>query len=180
MLKKQQARAGHLKSKGGAKTLRIKKKAVVKSGKPPMPGERKALRKRVVLSNTNALEVLGMADLTGGMVRDASLVGKVVGLDGKTVDCLRAAEAFKPTQGWGLFRRPGLLVREESIVLADKLIAAEEGKETLKLVIDGERGTGKSLMLLYALATAALRGWVVLNIPEGMVVPFSVAFLTWL
>jgi small subunit ribosomal protein S29 len=192
----------------GQKTLRIKKKPPPKTGKPPAPGERKAMRKRVVLSNTNALEVQGLRDLDAGLVgewekgivreveEDAEdenwvlegamgmveqdkgegegeeetngeeVIGQVVGLMGSTVDSLRAVEAFKTAQGWGLFRRPGLLVREESVAVSRKLIMSEEG-EMLRLVIDGERGTGKSLLLLHALATAFVRGWIVLNIPEG-------------
>jgi small subunit ribosomal protein S29 len=156
------------------------------------------MRKRIVLSNTNALEVEGMRELDGqlvgewekgitlgdaergdwvldgalGMVEQGKgegeeVIGKVVGLMGSTVDSLRAVEAFKTTQGWGLFRRPGLLVREESVALSRKLILSEEGK-LLRLVIDGDRGTGKSLLLLHAMATAFVRGWIVLNIPEGM------------
>lgn len=177
----------------GTKTLKIKKKAFVKTGKPPATGERKAMRKRIVLSNTNALEVAGMRDLDSQMVdqlvrtEDAVLdgallslgegeeagdvVGSVVGLKGETVDSLRAVEAFKTTQGWGLFRRPGLLVREESVVLSRRMIAAVEKKKALRLVIDGEKGSGKSLMLLQAMATAFVKGWVVLNIPEGILVP---------
>lgn len=150
--------------------MRLKKKSVVKSGKPPIPGERKALRKRVVLSNTNALDV-GLKDLNSKMVMDGDLVGHMVGLDGKTVDCLRAAEAFKSSQGWGLFRRPGLLVRQESVLLGEKLVGVEKEKATLKLVLDGDRGTGKSLMTVYAMATAAVRGWITFHIPEGMLFP---------
>ena len=185
----------------GQKTLRIKKKAPVKTGKPPAPGERKAMRKRIVLSNTNALEVEGLRELDSKMLGEweesvvrelqageddlvmqgalgllegeggeakgeAKVVGKVVALMGSTVDSLRAVEAFKTTQGWGLFRRPGLLIREESVALSKKLILSEEGG-VLRLVIDGERGTGKSLLLLHAMATAFVRGWVVVNIPEG-------------
>jgi small subunit ribosomal protein S29 len=175
----------------GTKTLKIKKKAFVKTGKPPAAGERKAMRKRIVLSNTNALEVAGMRDLDSQMVdqlvrkEDAVLdgallsvgevqedvVGTVIGLKGETVDSLRAVEAFKTTQGWGLFRRPGLLVREESVVLSRRMIQAVEEKKALRLVIDGEKGSGKSLMLLQAMATAFVKGWVVLNIPEGMLNP---------
>lgn len=177
MLKKQQAKGAHLKKRGATSTLKIKKKVPIKSGKPPMPGERKALRKRVVLSNTNALDV-GMTDMTAAMVADETLVGKVVGLDANTVDCLRAAEAFKPNQSWKFFQRPGLLIREESVVLARKLVATEEKKETLKLMLDGDRVTGKSLMLVHAMATASLRGWVVLNIPEGMFFCFSHVYLS--
>ncbi|KUJ22703.1 mitochondrial ribosomal protein [Mollisia scopiformis] len=171
----------------GEKTLRIKKKAFVKTGKPPAPGERKAMRKRIVLSNTNALEVAGMKDLDAEMVdsmvrgEDAVLdgalqskgethedvVGKVVGLKGETVDSLRAVEAFKTTQGWGLFRRPGLLIREESVELCRRMTDAAANKKALRLVIDGEKGSGKSLMLLQAMATAFVKEWVVLNIPEA-------------
>jgi small subunit ribosomal protein S29 len=176
----------------GARTLRIKKKVPVKTGKPPMPGERKAMRKRIVLSNTNALEVQGMRDLekalleqmveSGGSAQgeakdgavvaqggENAIVGSVVGLEGKTVDSLRAVEAFKATQGWGLFRRPGLLVREESAVVSKKLVGAEKEKKAVRMVFDGEKGTGKSLMLIHAMATAFVRGWVVINIPEGKI-----------
>jgi small subunit ribosomal protein S29 len=97
---------------------------------------------------------------------------------GSTVDSLRAVEAFKTTQGWGLFRRPGLLVREESVAVSRKLIMSEDGgNEMLRLVIDGERGTGKSLLLLHAMATAFVRGWIVVNIPEGMSSHFSFELL---
>jgi small subunit ribosomal protein S29 len=189
----------------GQKTLRIKKKPPPKTGKPPAPGERKAMRKRIVLSNTNALAVEGMREFDTGLVGEwergivreeeghdmvlegalgmvgkeegegkngEEVIGQVVGLQGATVDSLRAVEAFKTTQGWGLFRRPGLLVREESVLLSRKLIQAEEG-EMLRLVIDGERGTGKSLLLLHAMATAFVRGWIVLNIPEGKFLSFE-------
>ena len=158
-----------LKAKGSqAKTLRIKKKAVVKTGKPPLPGERKAMRKRVVLSNTNALEVEGLKDLDKEMVGEGArdFVGRVVGLEGNTVDALRAGGAFKPNQSWGLFRRPGVLVREETIALGEKLLAVEK-RGTLRLVIDGERVAGKSLMVISGMAMAHVRGWIILNIPEG-------------
>jgi small subunit ribosomal protein S29 len=155
-----------------SKTLRIKKKAQPKAtGKPPNPGDRKAMRKRVVLSNTNALVVQGLVDLSPEMVADTGLVGQVVGLAGNTVDSLRASEAFKPKQGWGLFRRPGLLVRTESVMLGERIVASEEKKKVLRLIIDGERVTGKSLMLIHALAAASVRGWVILNIPEGKLFP---------
>jgi small subunit ribosomal protein S29 len=107
-----------------------------------------------------------------GETNGEEVIGQVVGLMGSTVDSLRAVEAFKTAQGWGLFRRPGLLVREESVAVSRKLIMSEEG-EMLRLVIDGERGTGKSLILLHAMATAFVRGWVVLNIPEGISAPSS-------
>ena len=184
----------------GVKQLRIKKKSIQKpTGKPPASGERKAMRKRVVLSNTNALEVVGMRDLDREMVEEMisdrqgkgaeaggegreselvvqgeadneGLVGQVVGLMGETVDSLRAVEAFKPPQGWGLFRRPGLLIREESVILSRKVVEAEKEKKALRLLVDGDRVTGKSLMLIHAMATAFVRGWIVLNISEGTII----------
>lgn len=156
----------------GAKSFAMKKKVPVKAGKPPMPGERKAMRKRIVLSNTNALQVEGLHDLSKDMEM-AVHTGKVVGLPGEVVDSLRAVEAFKVTQGWGMFRRPALLIREESVFVTENMKAAEEQKAGLRLVIDGQRGTGKSLMLLHAMATAFVRGWIVLNIPEGALPPSS-------
>jgi small subunit ribosomal protein S29 len=150
----------------GSKNLNIKKNSVVKTGKPPQSGERKAMRKRIVLSNTNALPV-EMQDLEKEMLLDEQLVGSVVGLSPKVVDSLRAAEAFRPTQGWGLFRRPGMLIRAESLVMNRKLVDAEEGKGSFRVIVDGDRVTGKSMMLLHAMATAFLRGWIVINIPDG-------------
>lgn len=152
--------------KGGT-SLRLKKKAIVKTGKPPMPGERKAMRKRIVLSNTNALEVQGMVDIDKENVLDSALVGSVAGLSGPVVDQLRAVEAFKTTQAWGLFRRPGLLVRGDSMELSQMMAGMENSKQMMRLLVDGERGSGKSLLLLHAMATAFVRGWIVVNIPEG-------------
>lgn len=187
----------------GSKTLRIKKKPPpVKTGRPPAVGERKALRKRIVLSNTNALEVAGLHDLSAELVdsiagvtpkaievedpnvstendlnqllglqaavkEEADVVGRVVGLAGPTVDSLRASEAFKTTQGWNLFRRPALLIRKEGVEMSEKLVKAQDKKSSVRMVLDGDRGTGKSLMLLHAMATAFVKGWIVLNIPEG-------------
>jgi small subunit ribosomal protein S29 len=162
------ARERNLAKKAGpkqAKTLKIKKKAFVKTGRPPAPGERKAIRKRIVLSNSNALEVPTMADMTAEL--DAAQIGTVIGLPGRLVDQLRAAEAFKTTQGWGLFRRPAMLIREESVEIAKMIQEAQDTKKTPMTIIDGERGAGKSMMLLQAMATAFLRGWIVLSIPEG-------------
>lgn len=157
-----------------------------------------------MLSNTNAIEVAEMEDLTREMIdsglrrakkpmvhgeqplegmveapvperteEERRMVGKVVGLQGETVDGLRAVEAFKTTQGWGLFRRPGLLLREESVKLTKDMVAAAKGKESMRLVLDGPKQTGKSMMLLQSMANAFVKGWVVINIPEGEIVyPF--------
>jgi len=174
-----------LRKPGEQTTFKRRKKNVPqKTGKAPMPGERKASRKRVVLSNTNALEVSWLRDFDNAMLEEIikteslqlgdgkekrqSVLGKVVGLKGETVDALRAVEAFKSNQGWGLFRRPSVLLREESVVLSRRIVEAEKGKSVLRLMVDGEKGAGKSLMLVQALATAHLRGWIVMTVPEGI------------
>lgn len=194
----------------GTNTLRIAKKLpIVEKGKPPAEGERKAMRKRIILTNSNALEVelpvfnktmidkladkspkseinMGKhkqstskkADLpknlkekpgTSGKVAELEqeLVGTIIRLPENTIDCLRAADAFKITQSWALFRHPAILIREECKTLAKSLAQAEEKRSTITMIIDGAKGTGKSMMLLHAMAIASLNNWVVIHIPEG-------------
>lgn len=141
--------------------------------KLPMIGERKALRKRIVLSNTNALEVQSMQDLNAKNMTDKTQIGRVLGLDGELVDQLRNVKAFKRTQNWNMFRKPGTLIRRESVELARtlqdvKASHAEEKPRTVRRIISGEKSTGKSLMLLQAISMAFLNDWVVINVPEGM------------
>ena len=135
------------------------------AGRAPGSGERKALRKRVILSNTNALEVQGMQDLGPDNMTDSSRLGQVVGLTNVTVDSLRASEAFKATQGWSMFRRPATLVRKETIELAKMLDEAQS--KTVRKVVYGDRASGKSVLLLQAKAIAFEKGWLVVHIPEG-------------
>ncbi|KAB8337126.1 hypothetical protein FH972_021430 [Carpinus fangiana] len=150
----------------GKKTLNIKgkKKTVGKTYKKPAPGERKAMRKRVVLSNTNAFEVDGLVDLNGDIIADASLQGQMVGFPGELVDNLRAVEAFKPSQGWGFFRRPAALMRKETLEFGNFI--SSNPKQTKRKLLVGDRGSGKSVLMLQAQAMAFLKGWVVINIPE--------------
>ncbi|KAI9843196.1 MAG: 37S ribosomal protein S23 mitochondrial [Sclerophora amabilis] len=154
----------------GATNLRIKKKPVVKSGRPPAPGERKALRKRIVLSNPNALEVKEIQDLDAESIAVDSigaLKGRIVSIPGESVDQLRAAEAFKPSQRWGRFRRPGTLMTKESVAMGKILEDVEGGHKTARRVITGEKGTGKSMLLLQAMAMAFRKGWIVISVPEA-------------
>lgn len=138
-----------------------------RTGKPPAEGERKAIRKRIVLSNTNAIEVLGLDNFTPANIHDTAVQGQVLGLSNEVIDSLRAIEAFKPTQGWSLFRRPATLVRRETAEVARLLHDVEANKTSVRRVIYGERGSGKSVLLLQAKAMALLKGWVVVHIPEG-------------
>lgn len=156
----------------GAKQTFVKKKKkpqAVDSSRRPAPGERRALRKRIVLSNTNALEVEGLKDITGQSMIDESLQGQVLGIPGPVVDQLRAVEAFKVTQGWPLFRRPAMLMRKGTLEMATEIenISLGTRGKTIRRVFVGERGSGKTTMLLQAMTMAFLKGWVVINIPEG-------------
>lgn len=60
-----------------------------------------------------------------------------------------------------------MLVRAETIEIAEIMKTAQDKKDTTVTIIDGERGTGKSMMLLQAMTTAFLNNWIVLNVPEG-------------
>lgn len=161
--------------KKGVKGLRIKKNAASReSGRRPAPGERKQQRKRIVLSNTNALEVPGLQDLKAEDIGDAHIQGKVLGIPmDPVVDQLRAVDAFKSNQGWGLFRRPAMLVRRETVELG-KLVSAVHGegasageKRSFRKIIHGDRASGKTTLLLQAMTMAFLKHWVVINFPDG-------------
>lgn len=154
-------------------SAKIKKKRVERP-RPPEPGARKAERKRIVLSNTNAIEIRDMADLTPDNITDDSMIAQVLGLEGTLLDQLREAKAFKPTQNWNMFRRPATLVRRETVGLGQNIREVNEsvsdngmGPLTLRQIIAGARSTGKSLLLLQAMSIAYLNKWIVLNIPEG-------------
>lgn len=161
--------------KKGVKTLNTKKSKGASSsdmGKRPAQGERKAQRKRIVLSNNNALEVSSLKDLSKANVLSEANQGLVMGLPEPVVDALRDVEAFKTTQGWSFFRRPAVLMRKEAIQLvqlfkeAEEAAAAGSNKRTIRRILTGERKGGKSTLLLQGLSTAFLRQWFVINIPE--------------
>ena len=149
-----------------------KKRESVDRSKAPAIGERKALRKRVVLSNTNALEVQGLRDVKAEDLLDEKSRGQVLGIAEEVVDRLRAVEAFKVAQAWRMYRRPAMLVRGETLDYARMMEGLEKEKRTTRRIIVGERSSGKTTMLLQAMTTAFLRNWVVINFPEG-----SISFL---
>lgn len=144
-----------------------RKKPQLDKGKSAAPGERKAFRKRIQLSNDNALEVEGLPPMDLAQLADPEAVGRVVSLPPDLIDRLRAIEAFKPTQNWGLFRSPHLLVRRETVDLIRRIQDAVARKETARVVLTGERGSGKSILSLQALSAGFMNNWVVINIPEG-------------
>jgi len=138
-------------------------------------GERKAFRKRIQLSNNNALSIPGLEVLSSGVLADQASVARMYAVPDAVVDQLRAVEAFKATQSWGFFRKPSVLVRAETVDLVRQMYEAAEKKETLRLVIDGDRIAGKSILLLQGLAAGFLNDWIVINIAEGMSAALSPA-----
>jgi len=134
----------------------------------PEPGQRKAFKKRIQLSNDNALAVGNLGTLKADSLVDPSNAGQVLGLPVGLVDQLRAVQAFRPGQSWRLFRSPHFLVRDESLKLGEALKEAGENKDgALRMVVTGEKQTGKSVLLLQGMAHAFMNKWVVIHIPEG-------------
>jgi len=153
-----------------SRSARIKKKSKERPRPPPV-GERKTQRKRIVLSNTNALEVQGLQKLGTGNMADAEQIGKVLVLDGPLLDQLRDAKAFKTTQNWNMFRTPSTLVRTETVEVGNDIrdvneSMKSEGAQTMHKLITGEKASGKSIHLLQAMSMAYLSKWVVINIPD--------------
>ncbi|KAL4968056.1 mitochondrial 37S ribosomal protein mS29 [Aspergillus stella-maris] len=152
-------------------SAKIKKKRPTERARPPAIGERKALRKRIVLSNPNALEVEGMLELTGETMVDSRLRGSVLALPVPMIDQLRAVQAFKPSQGWSIFRRPGTVLRRETLEMGrffDNVSGEGAGKGIVdKKIITGPRRTGKTVHLLQAMAMGFTKGWVVVTVPEA-------------
>ncbi|KAJ5312734.1 hypothetical protein PENANT_c007G03915 [Penicillium antarcticum] len=150
-------------------SLRRKKKKVTATARPPAVGERKAMRKRIVLSNPNALEIEEMQDLSPETMVDSRLRGTVVGLPATMIDQLRAVQAFKPKQGWSLFRRPGTVLRRDTIEmgrLVEKISGEEKGK-VVKKIITGMKGSGKTVHLLQAMTMGFLKNWAVITVPDA-------------
>lgn len=147
---------------------KFKKERVADKGKPPLPGERKAYRKRITLSNDNAIPVPWLTDLGPADLADPANTAKMMALPDAVQDQLRASEAFKTTQCWGMFRKPAVLVRKETVELTNRIRDAADKKKTLRLVLTGDKVTGKSMMLLQAMTHAYLNNWIVINIPEGV------------
>lgn len=145
-----------------------KKKGNIVPVRKPGQGERKAFRKRIQLSNNSALPVEGLDTLDGKNMALQESAGKVFAIPDAVVDQLRALEAFKTTQSWNLFRKPHVLLREETVQLIQKMEASAETKEALKVVLTGSKLSGKSMATIQAMSYALLNNWVVVHIPEGI------------
>lgn len=133
----------------------------------PLIGERKAWRKRIVLSNNNAIPVDGLKTMDDTNLALPESAGRVFKIPAPTIDQLRSSEAFKPSQTWNLFHSPHTLVRPETVVVCGQMLDAAKQGETARVVVSGDRGAGKSMVLVQAMVNAFLNKWVVIHIPEG-------------
>jgi hypothetical protein len=104
---------------------------------------------------------------------DSRLRGSVLGLPATMIDQLRAVQAFKPKQGWSLFRRPGTVLRRDTIEMGrlfEKISGEGEGAQkgkVVKKIITGMKGSGKTVHLLQAMTMGFLKNWAVITIPDG-------------
>ncbi|KAJ9503495.1 hypothetical protein LTR99_002256 [Exophiala xenobiotica] len=165
MKPKTEAQKRHTPSIRQSQSAKLKKKQRERPKLPPV-GERAAQRRRIVLSNTNALAVDGMENWGTENMTDPGLIGQVAGLDGALLDQLRDAKAFKRTQNWSLFRRPATLIRNETIAIGKELESVNDGTTAKHLVV-GERQSGKSILMLQTMCMAYMNNWIVLNVPEA-------------
>lgn len=151
----------------GKRMSLVKKKKEVVRYKRPAQGERRAYRKRIVLSNNNAIPVRGLETMTTTNLVDPESAGKMLKIPDSLIDRLRTSEAFKSSQTWRLFHSPHMLVRSETVRLCRRMMESAGEGRTARVVIAGERAAGKSMLLLQATINAFLNKWVVINIPEG-------------
>lgn len=162
-----QAVGQHQRTGKRMKLSKFKKAKDIVRPKAPLPGERKAWRKRIVLSNNNAVPVHGTTRLDADNMAAPESAGRVFKIPESTIDQLRASEAFKSSQTWGLFHSPHVLVRPETVHVCARMREEADKGQTLRMVVAGEKAAGKSLVLLQAMSNAFLNGWVVINIPEA-------------
>lgn len=150
------------------KLAKFKNKKQIVRHKAPLQGERKAMRKRIVLSNNNAIRVDHMPRMDEKNLASSESAGQVFKIPEVPIDQLRKVEAFKSSQTWHLFHGPHMLVRPETVRVCSRMLKAAEEGSTARMVIAGDRGAGKSMVLLQAMVNAFMNNWIVINVPEGM------------
>ena len=134
---------------------------------PYGPGERRLIRNRIILSNTNAPSV-ELANLTSNTLGSPVPHAQVYGFPDTAVDRLRSLEAFRRDQSWKFFNRPATVVRAESLLVGERMLAVEAGEPTTnRFILDGPGGAGKSVLLLQAMNWAVERGWLVITVPNA-------------
>lgn len=150
-----------------------KKRDIVVTKRYFQEGERKQLRRTIVLTNSNAPAVV-LPDLSLDMAGDKNAAGAVFEIPDIIVDKLRVLEAFKVGQHWPYFRKPSTLVRRESVEIGKLVTWINENRKEpngeqryARCILDGTKGSGRSILLAQAMAWALQSDWVVISIPNG-------------
>jgi small subunit ribosomal protein S29 len=109
-----------------------------------------------------------MDNLSVQNMANNEFVGQMLGLTGPLLDQLRDSAAFKRSQNWNMFRRPATLIREHTVNMGKTIndLHAATGQNA-RCLLTGERGSGKSILMLQAMCMAFMQEWLVINIPEG-------------
>ncbi|PWW75282.1 hypothetical protein C7212DRAFT_358157 [Tuber magnatum] len=157
--------------------VHVKKKPILVQKPAYEVGQRKELRKRIVLSNTNAIPVV-LPTMTADLIGNEDAAGAMFALpsgEGDTiVDRLRALEAFQTKQHWPFFYRPCTLFRRETVEvgrLLERVVkweaAGEDGRVNERAILHGYYGCGRSILLLQAMTWALQKEWIVIAIPNA-------------
>lgn len=64
--------------------------------------------------------------------------------------------------------KPRALVRKQTLEVLDALDKSKEGNKGTRLMLDGARGSGKSVLMAQAVAYALDDGWVVISVPRAV------------
>lgn len=150
-----------------------KKRDIVSAKRLFETGERKVLQKNIVLSNTNA-PVLPLPEMMLDICGKEETEGTVFQIPDSVLDSLKALGAFKTGQHWPYFQRPSTLVRKESVQIGKLILWIDAGEvakgeeRCARIILDGTRGSGKSIVLAQAMNWAIQSNWVVIAIPNGM------------
>lgn len=129
--------------RGGKRmSLSHKKKAIVRHRSPAV-GERRAIRKRIILSNNNALRVADQPRMDGDNLAAQESAGRVFKVPEDAIDQLRKVEAFKSSQTWNLFHSPHMLVRPETVEVCARMTEAAGKGETARIIVGGREGRGQ-------------------------------------
>lgn len=92
------------------------------------PGEARAMKRMVVLSNTHALSV-PTETFSGESITNPGLHwGKMMGFNVPTLQRLKGLDAFQPRRNWEFFNAPNVLYRRQTADLA-KLMCWVEGTQ---------------------------------------------------
>lgn len=147
-----------------------KKKDIPERKRQYLDGQRKIIKNTIVLSNTNA-PAITLPEMAKELAGNPETENTVFEIPGSVVDKLRHIEAFKTGQHWPYFQKPGTLVRKESTEIGAMINAVNEARLNKtelheRRILDGVKGSGRSILLAQAMAWAFQSDWAVISIPN--------------